>query len=278
MNTTFIIQGPLTSDTLRSVKICGKHGKVIVSCWNTDDPLLLQKVHDFNYCKVIINTLIKGKNYNFQNLSFQLESTVSALEICDTEFAVKIRSDEYFTRLYPIIKSVEDNPDKISCCNFLFRKKFLFHPSDHMFGGTVENMSRMTKEAYGICKSKEKNKKLRSSIFNLREDYAPPALPAEMLLCLSWLKVNDDDIASKSNTLTMQGFIKQYRELMKKRYALVRLSDLGHFLVRFKTNNNINGPTAFTCEKQVLDFEVESIASLDELDSASLKFPIAVSY
>tara|TARA_A100001201_G_scaffold143567_1_gene145870 strand:+ start:2960 stop:3403 length:444 start_codon:yes stop_codon:yes gene_type:complete len=147
-----------------------------------------------------------------------------------------------------------------------------------MFGGTTENMKKMIKEAHIACSSKEKNEKMTPSTFNLRQDYAPSVLPAEMLLCLSWLKVNNDDIALKSNTLTMQDFIKQYRELMKKRYALVRLSDLGNFLVRFKTNNDINGPTAFTCEKQVLDFGVESITSLDELDSASLKFPIAASY
>ena len=39
---TFIMQGPLVSDSIRTIRLLKSFGNVIVSCWNTDPPNLIQ--------------------------------------------------------------------------------------------------------------------------------------------------------------------------------------------------------------------------------------------
>ena len=48
-------------------------------------------------------------------------------------------------------------------------------------------------------------------------------------------------------------------------YSLIRASELGNFLFRFKSNPDYLGPTAFTKEEEFLNYKIKSITSLDEL-------------
>jgi hypothetical protein len=56
-----------------------------------------------------------------------------------------------------------------------------------------------------------------------------------------------------------------HRRVMQNNYRLVRASELGHFLFRYKTNTEKGGPTAFTNEEDFLNYRIGSITSLEDL-------------
>ena len=97
-------------------------------------------------------------------------------------------------------------------------------------------------------------------------------LTAEMIFCISWLKFKGVDIIDMLKDKSAAEVEAICRTTMKKHYSLVRASDLGDFLFRFKSNAKSGGPTAFTCEEQFLSFtDVPSIESLDDLEISSLR-------
>ena len=58
---------------------------------------------------------------------------------------------------------------------------------------------------------------------------------------------------------------KYHKKIINNHYALIRASDMGNFLLRFKGNPDITGPTAFTNEQDFLNYELPSIKSMKEL-------------
>ena len=66
MEVTFVIQGPITCETMKTVEVCKKYGEVIVSCWDNDCPRLIKKLS--KQVKVVKNKFFNPKGYNFQNI------------------------------------------------------------------------------------------------------------------------------------------------------------------------------------------------------------------
>ena len=103
---TFIVQGSLTEEALRGIYNYKKLGKVIVSCWDVDSPHLIRKIP--KGVKVIVNSLKEDNSYNFQNIKYHIGSTLSGLLETETPFAVKVRSDEYFTKMNKFLAMKSD--------------------------------------------------------------------------------------------------------------------------------------------------------------------------
>ena len=260
---TFVVQGPLTPETMRGIYSYKKLGKVIVSCWDNDSPTLMKQIpHDV---KTIVNKLEDDGAYNFQHIKYHMQSTLSGLLEVETPFAVKVRSDEYFTRINKFAASVYLNPDKLTVCNFFFRKSVLFHPSDHMFGGSVKSLVGMLENSKDMVSCYKKNETVKVERLGLSKDYTFKWLTAEMTFCLSYLKTKGVDVLSDIEGMSNEEVVAYHRRTIRQHYRLVRASDLGYFLFRYGSNIDLDGPTAFTNEADFLQYKIRSIASLDDL-------------
>ena len=260
---TFIVQGSLTEEALRGVYNYKKLGKVIVSCWNVDPKHIIDKVP--NDVELIVNKLKEDDSYNFQNIKYHLDSTINGLKKVDTPFVVKVRGDEYFTNMKRFVASVYLNPKKLTVCNFFFRKSVLFHPSDHMFGGSIETLMDMFSNSKKMIAGYKKNQNVKVEEIGLSKEYTFKWLTAEMTFCLSYLKTKGVDVISDIKGMTTDEISSYHRNIIKQHYSLVRASELGYFLFRFKSNTNREGPTAFTNEEDFVEYRIKSIRSLDEL-------------
>ena len=269
---TFIMQGPLTADSIRSIKILKKFGKTVVSCWNTDPPPLIQAAAS-SCDEIVVNPFIEETGYNFQNISYQISSSLSGLEKCSTDLAVKVRSDEYFTDCEEILRLVRNYRDKLTVCNFLFRKGVLLHPSDHILGSTKESLIEMFETSKDLIKDFKHNQRIKMSDMGLEDSFCFRFLTAESTFCLSWLKIKGIDFIKEVESMPTTEVEGYYRKLLKKHYCLVRASDLGHFLFRFKSNANIAKPTAYTDEQQFLCLSerLACITSFDDIQITSLR-------
>ncbi len=138
---SIIIQGPLNEISLSNLKYYNSIGKVIISYWDTDDESILNK-YDIKNVELIKNHLPKDsiRYFNYDNIYYQIYTTYKALRIIQTKFTIKTRSDNKFTNLYPLINSVYNNNDKISCSNLHFKPTgyLPFHTSDNILGGKTD--------------------------------------------------------------------------------------------------------------------------------------------
>ncbi len=132
-NITYIIQGPIDrnhSVFLNNIEQGLKLGcQVIVSCSADCDTNIINKLP---------LKLFKTSNYHtpiLRNLKNQLATTVQALENTETEFALKVRSDEKYN-VEPFIEAALKTPDKYTTCNIFFIHKcyerYLYGASDHL--------------------------------------------------------------------------------------------------------------------------------------------------
>ena len=83
--------------------------------------------------------------------------------------------------------------------------------------------------------------------------------------CLSYLKTKGIDVVKDISGMTEEEIRSYHKRVMKENYSLIRASELGNFLFRFKSNPDYLGPTAFTKEEEFLNYKIKSITSLDEL-------------
>jgi len=266
------MQGPLVDDSIKTIRIYRQFANVVVSCWNTDNPRLIQAAaNEAN--DIIVNTFLEeSKAYNFQNIKYQIQTTLEGAKKSKTDHIVKVRSDEYFTNCEPIIKSVLSNPDKMTVCNFLFRKGIILHPSDHIIGGDKEKLIDMLENASDMIKDYKFCQQIPMTTFGLPDGSCYKLLTAESTLCLSWLKTMGLDFLKESAGMDLLTIEHYYRKVVKKYYSLVTASNLGHFLFRYKSNPRLNSPTAFTNEQQFLQHsKVESISSLDDICISALR-------
>jgi hypothetical protein len=131
---SFVIQGiakGYVTDVTRN--ICFNYGIPVDATWGEHELHgVLQEMQDKKYS-------------NNQNVYLHTMSTLKGIDQCTTRFVVKVRADEFYRNMYPIISHLQANPDKIVTNNVFARKisKYAFHVSDHVIGGSKENMYLM---------------------------------------------------------------------------------------------------------------------------------------
>ncbi len=127
---SIIIQGPLNPVSLGNIGQYKKFGEVIIACWSNDNLDLLAQHRDVKTAAV---TPFDASQYsNPQNLLFQAVTTVTGLKAASGDICIKVRSDEYYSNLAPVIAQLEKTPDKVVCDNMYFRTNWRMHVSDHL--------------------------------------------------------------------------------------------------------------------------------------------------
>lgn len=148
-DTTFVIQGPANSISIKNIKNLLKFGKVIISCYENDN------LNNFDIPEDVLvvrnpfptNHPFLHPTINSQNGFLQAYTTLNGLINTDTKYVIKTRSDESFEDFSFFIEKLKENPFKYTTINFFFRKDFhyKFHPSDHLFGCDTELLKKTFK-------------------------------------------------------------------------------------------------------------------------------------
>ena len=146
---TFVFQGPLHKNFIHGLlnNYSEYTDNIVVSHWSNDDSELLEYLTgDLISCKLVQSTFHKNYNvYNNQNVYYQVLTTLAGIREVSTPFVLKLRTDQWFGNLTPILDRIRENPEKFVCANLHFRPRSLYqyHPSDKLYGGQTETIKQM---------------------------------------------------------------------------------------------------------------------------------------
>ena len=135
---SILIQGPASpeSDGFKILNKYKEHGNILVSCYEEDETQFLS---EFDFVEVIKSEtpILEEKVgvYHDSTFYYALYTTFKGLEKIKSEYTLKIRSDEYFSNLNPIIECISKNPNKLVCGNIFYKPWRIkpFHMGDHIF-------------------------------------------------------------------------------------------------------------------------------------------------
>ena len=135
---SILIQGPASpeSDGFKILNKYKEHGNILVSCYEEDETQFLS---EFDFVEVIKSEtpILEEKVgvYHDSTFYFALYTTFKGLQKIKSEYTLKIRSDEYFSNLNPIIECISKNPNKLVCGNIFYKPWRInpFHMGDHIF-------------------------------------------------------------------------------------------------------------------------------------------------
>lgn len=241
---SIIIQGPINDISLSYLDIYKQYGPVIVSCWDTD------KVPDDLKGVTIIKNHINIENYaNPQNIFMQATTTLSALRLVDTEYFIKVRSDEKYSNLQPIVDKVLSNVNKYVCNNIWFKKidKEWLHPSDHLIAGKTLLFLNMFFDIIATCiRVGRVDNVLNCHQYGFQNSYWP-YLGVESVMFLSFLKsFYGQELEKVVAHYNSNGILKQ---LLEKHCDFVPIDQLGDYTWSFV---NIKGQREYLTNSDLL--------------------------
>jgi len=226
-DTTFIIQGPANGISISNIFNLLKFGKVIISCYDTDN---LEKYDIPSEVKIIRNPFPTGHLFldpaiNRQNAFLHAYTTFSGLNCVDTEFAIKLRADEYFEDFSFFIERMKQFPQKYTTINFIIRKDSIikFHPCDHIFGASA----RLLKNAFHILFYKNLTHHVHLSM--------------EPKIFLSFLEAKGIQIQWENS-----------KQLMKENCQIVNLRNMKEFIISVNSGKDYKDPIKFNSSQ--IDF------------------------
>ena len=137
---SIVIAGPLDKKSLDNLNYYKSIGQVIISYWDTCQHNIL-----FDYDLTDVKTIRRPLPHQYiipyakayGTFSYQVYGIFHGLQICDTPYVIRTRSDEMFGNLQPLIEKFKQNTNKVVCGNILFKKwdMFKYHHGDHLFVG-----------------------------------------------------------------------------------------------------------------------------------------------
>ena len=224
---TFVIQGPANNISISNLPNLLKFGKVIISCYDTDN---LEKYDIPSEVKIIRNSFPTGHLFldpviNRQNAFLHAYTTFSGLNSVDTEFAIKVRADDYFEDFSFFIEKMKEFPQKYTTINFLIRKDSVikFHPCDHLFGANT----KLLKDAFHILYYKNLVHHIHLSM--------------EPKIFLSFLEAKSLEIQWENS-----------KQLMKENCQIVNLRKMGEFTLSVNSGKDYKDPVKF--DSSQIDF------------------------
>jgi len=171
---TVLVQGPLNSISLDQLECYCKYGDIVISTWG-GDLSLLSCVSNVNITVRDLPTK-KQQTYKQPTAAFQFWSIYYGLQLVQTPFVIRTRSDEYYGNFDPLLDVFYNATHKITCGNIFFKTwgRASFHMGDHLFVGATG----ILREAYRrLC-----HEFVRFNAFGYAEQSAANAI-MEVLTC-----------------------------------------------------------------------------------------------
>lgn len=141
---TILIQGPLNTTSLDNLIYYKSLGQVIISYWDTCKNEILANYNlDGIICvrRPLPQAILKGAGH-YGTFTKQIVGVTHGLQMVNTPYVVRVRSDELWCNLSPLIEKFELNFDKIVCGSIFFKKWCIFnyHLGDHLFIGKTKTL------------------------------------------------------------------------------------------------------------------------------------------
>lgn len=247
---TLLIQGKLHKNT---IKMCDFHKElnIVISTWGSE-----KEVIDFIGKSMRPNIKIVAKELprtttdhrNESNRLYHFASTFNGLETIETEFTIKVRTDEYYSHLVPLIAMVHKEPEKIITNNVFFRKTnfYMYHPSDHLLAGKTKNLLEVFRE----CKH------TAETVDMFRQDLRPEQMIGTVYV------IQKEKATNKNFRINLHKNEEGLREatvLMKKYFNVINTQILGEFEVTANSFKKEWNTLAFT------DIRYDVVDSMEEL-------------
>lgn len=132
---TIIIQGPLNETSMDNLENYLMYGKVLFSHWATDDVELKErlKLLKKQYSNVESIATLEEPDRIVDYRMHQLVSTKIGVCNTKTKYCIKVRSDEAYGNLLPIINKFLLDDNKLVTHNMFYKPKYgKYHISDHL--------------------------------------------------------------------------------------------------------------------------------------------------
>jgi hypothetical protein len=254
-NFTLLIQGPILRNLITMCEM-QKHMNTVVSTWihpRIDSEIML--FYRPNLRPVINEVPNLRTVYNDQNRYLQFVSTYAGLMEVDTEYVIKVRSDEYYLNLQPAIEKFLQDPNKILTNNVFFRKTsyLKYHPSDHMIIGRTSFLREVYKECIAECEQSDKfYEELFKQIPKLFKQIPGNIVPEQQFAMACIRKKEGKEFKFDVSD-------KKVNSTMKKHFEIIDVSSLGAFYVNAKYYGKFPNTLKFINPK------LDVIKSLEEL-------------
>lgn len=213
---SILIQGPLHQNSLNNIENYRKFGEVFVST-TSDIPDYYPKMYNASF---IHNIQCDTPKFNDSNIYNHAMNIAGGLKYIDTEFVIKVRSDEYYTDLSKFIEIMRLCPHCYVTNNIFFEtRKIPLHPSDHVIGSKTSILKSAMKYLLDLCvRAKDySGKTILPSTF---WDYHIGSCGhPETYLFLSWLKVQNIDVNEDN-----------MHKIMCKYTKLIPIDHMGQFV------------------------------------------------
>ena len=242
-NNTVLIQGPFNPTSFLRWESFLKYGKVLVSTWDikpgTTVSLSGQDVFSNQIIKdeqakglrVVSRQIPDREAEHLQGIDksstffWALNSIYNGLINIDTEYVIKVRSDEYYSNLTPLIERFIQNDNKIVCGNIFVRREIPYHFGDHLF----------------VCKTKDLRKAIKGLLdsYNAKTDIKEWMKQktglytnvAECILCLAILhaKRKQPTIWDDANIRQINPKDRKWIKYFLRHGSIVDINKLGKF-------------------------------------------------
>lgn len=191
---TLLIQGEITRFPRNLKKTIEKHidqFNIIICGYNHEDTKFLKK-----YPVTVLTIPYFNSPLRNTTLEYQIETTLNGLLHITSPFTIKMRTDEYYENLDPILDIAYEHPDKYITNNIFFisanQPHEVLHPSDHVI------CSKTTMFQNGLKTAKSLLRHIEQNPFQFKYTHS---ISTEAWLFCSWLKGNGLDFSEALDTI-----------------------------------------------------------------------------
>lgn len=183
---------------------------------------------DFYNQDEILEYIKKNNIQNGQNIYLQVFSSLTGLKKCKTKYAIKVRADEFYEDFSKFIILMKKSPNKLTTHNMFFRKlgQYPYHISDHVIGGTTENLLKM----FTMCKEMLDTKQTLPNVPRVLNHCPEQWLTTAYMRCF-YTKEELNDYST-------------IKEKMVKHFQVLPMNVFKDFILRYTSENiryTING-------------------------------------
>jgi CRISPR/Cas system CMR-associated protein Cmr3 (group 5 of RAMP superfamily) len=244
---TLIIHGPLTIYTMFTLyRYATQYNIVIVAPRPVTKNNIISEIQtlsalpDTNISLILYGNILKDTHNNRQNKYLHFVSVVTGLGLTTTEYAIKMRADEFYSNLNGFQEAVLRHPTRITTNDVFFRNhKMPLHPSDHLMGGKVDNLLKVFEYARALVEVPESD--LKDEFFNmLRESVlfkTHKFISAEQYI----------GVAATKTLIHEEVNVEKYVDYMKEMFYIVPCEELGVYRVCFNSaaRKDVNEPLEY---------------------------------
>jgi len=160
---TTLVQGPMDSRMFGRFEAHAKFGPLVVSYWNSNltadgqhNDMTMQNTSNLVAVphpepppmgEEDLTEVARGSTFYKA-----IASVYYGLQECKTKYVIKIRSDEGYSNLEPLIEKFLEDDNKMVCGNIFFKrwKQAPYHIGDHLFVAKTETLKKAYERLYKV--------------------------------------------------------------------------------------------------------------------------------